>query len=302
MARESYRRSLKDKGPISLRVHPAKKHEGEILAIAKRKVITIAPTTPIYEAIKIMGKEGFRRLPITDAGTQALEGTITATDMINYLGGGEKFHIIQQKFEGNIFKAINGSIRLIMNPNVISISAYSKISDAIKLMKEKRVGGLPVVDEKKRVKAIITERDITNLFADKMSGVSVAELMSEEVVTALPKTSIHEAEKLMSTQGFRRLPIIADGKVVGIITAMDVMRFFGSGEVFKHLRSGTIGQVLSTPTLQIATKDVSMIEPEADIGQAAKLMHSRNIGALPVVKNQKIVGIITERDFFKVIE
>ncbi len=302
MAKESYRRSLKDKGPISLRVHPAKKHEGEILAIAKRKVITIAPTTPIYEAIKIMGKEGFRRLPIADAGTQTLEGTITATDMINYLGGGEKFQIIQQKFEGNIFKAINGPIRLIMNPKVVSISANAKISDAINLMKEKHVGGLPVVDEKKRVKAIITERDITNLFADKMSGVSVAELMSEKVITALPKTSIHEAEKLMSTQGFRRLPITADGKVVGIITAMDVMRFFGSGEVFKHLRSGTIGQVLSTPALQIATKEVSMIEPEADIGQAAKLMHSRNIGALPVVKNQKIVGIITERDFFKVIE
>lgn len=302
MARESYRRTLKDKGPISLRVHPAKKHEGEILTIAKRTVHTIASTTPIYEAIKIMGKEGFRRLPITNAGTQALEGTVTATDLINYLGGGEKFQIIQQKFEGNIFKAINGPIKLIMNPKVVSISANAKISDAINLMKEKHVGGLPVVDENTRVKAIITERDITNLFADKMSGVNVVELMSKKVVTALPKTSIHEAEKLMSMQGFRRLPIISDGKVVGIVTAMDVLRFFGSGEVFKHLRSGTIGQVLSTPALQIASRNVSTIEPEADIGQAAKLMHTRNIGALPVVKNQKIVGIITERDFFKVIE
>jgi CBS domain-containing protein len=302
LARESYRRTLKDKGQLSLRVHPAKKHEGEILTIAKRTVMTIAPTTPIYEAIKIMGKEGFRRLPITNAGTQALEGTVTATDIINYLGGGEKFHIIEQKFEGNIFKAINGPIKLIMNPKVVSISANAKISDAINLMKEKHVGGLPVVDENKRVKAIVTERDITNLFADKMSGVNVAELMSKEVVTALPKTTIHEAEKVMSMQGFRRLPIISDGKVAGIVTAMDVLRFFGSGEVFKHLKSGTIGQVLTTPALQIASKDVSTIEPDADIGQAAKLMHSRDIGALPVVKNQKIVGIITERDFFKVIE
>lgn len=302
MARESYRRTLKDKGPLSLKVHPAKKHEGEILTIAKRSVITITPTTPIYEAIKIMGKEGFRRLPITDAGTQALEGTVTATDIINYLGGGEKFQIIVQRFEGNIFKAINGPIRLIMNPKVISISAYAKISEAIKLMKEKHVGGLPIVDENKRVKAIITERDITNLFADKISGISVHQLMSKEVATALPKTTIHEAEKLMSTQGFRRLPIISDGKVIGIVTAMDVLRFFASGEVFKHLKSGTIGQVLSTPALQIATRNVSTIEPEEDIGQAAKLMRAKDIGALAVVKDEKIVGIVTERDFFKIIE
>ena len=39
-----------------------------------------------------------------------------------------------------------------------------------------------------------------------------------------------------------------------------------------------------------------------DVGQAAKVMREKNIGALPVVKNEKLVGIITERDFFKIIE
>jgi CBS domain-containing protein len=106
----------------------------------------------------------------------------------------------------------------------------------------------------------------------------------------------------MATQGFRRLPIVSDGKVVGIITTMDVIRFFGSGEVFKYLRSGTIIQVLNTPALEIATKDVSTVEPNADVGQAAKTMKDKDIGAVPVVKNGKLVGIITERDFFKIIE
>ncbi len=106
----------------------------------------------------------------------------------------------------------------------------------------------------------------------------------------------------MTTQGFRRLPIISDAKVVGIITAMDIIRFFGSGEVFKYLRSGIITQVLNTPALEIATKEVSTIESNADVGQAAKIMQEKKIGALPVVKNEKLVGIITERDFFKIIE
>jgi CBS domain-containing protein len=126
--------------------------------------------------------------------------------------------------------------------------------------------------------------------------------MSDNVVTALPKTTIFEAEKTMAAQGFRRLPIISDGKVMGIVTTMDIIRFFGSGEVFKHLRSGTIIQILNTPTLEIATKEVSTIESNVDVGQAAKIMRNKNIGAIPVVEKDKLVGIITERDFFKLIE
>jgi CBS domain-containing protein len=302
LSRESFRRTLRGRGNLSLKVHPSKKHEGEILSIARTAVVTMAPTTPIYDAIQMMTKEGFRRIPIANPGTQALEGIVTATDIIDYLGGGKKFEIISRKFGGNIFKAINEPIRLIMTQKVVSVGSTAKISDAIGLMTEKNLGGLPVVDDDNHVRAIITERDIAILFADRLSGVTVAQLMSENVVTALSKTTIFEAERSMTTRGFRRLPIISDGKVVGIITTMDVIRFFGSGEVFKHLRSGTIIQVLNTPALTIASKEVSTIEPDADVGQAAKIMRDKDLGAVPVVKDDKLVGIITERDFFKIIQ
>ena len=302
MSRETFRRTLKGKGQLSLKTHPSKKREGEIIQIAKAPVVTMAPTTPIYDAIQIMAKEGFRRIPIANPGTKALEGIITATDIIDYLGGGKKFEIIEQRFGGNFFKAINEPIRLVMTKNVVSVKVSAKISEAIELMKEKNLGGLPVVDDENRVRAIITERDIANLFADRISGIKVSQVMSEKVITALSKTTIFEAERTMTTQGFRRLPIISDGKVICIITTMDIIRFFGSGSVFKYLQSGTIIQVLNTPALEIATKDVSTITPDADVGQAAKMMRDKNIGALPVVEKEKLVGMLTERDFFKIIE
>ncbi len=302
MSRESFRRTLREKGQLSLKAHAPKKREEEVMQIAKTPVVTMAPTTPIQGAIQIMAKKGFRRIPIANPGTKSLEGIITATDVINYLGGGKKFDMIQQKFQGNIFKAINEPIKLVMTQEVISIHASAKISEALELMKTENVGGLPVVDDEKRVKGIVTERDIALLFANRLSGINVRQLMSEDVITALTKTTIFEVEKTMATQGFRRLPIVSNGKVVGIITSMDVIRFFGSGEVFKHLRSGTLIQALNTPAVEIATKDVSTINPEADIGQAAKIMQERDIGAVPVVKNEKLVGMITERDFFKIIE
>jgi CBS domain-containing protein len=299
---ESFRRTLRGKGNLSLKVHPSKKHEGEILSIAKTAVVTMPPTTLVYDAIRTMAKEGFRRIPIANPGTNALEGIVTASDIVDYLGGGEKFGIVQQKFGGNIFKAINEPVRLIMTKKVASVNGTAKISDAIEVMTSTNLGGLPVVDEHNHVRAIITERDIAILFADVLSGVTVAQLMSENVVTALPKTTIFEAERSMTTRGFRRLPIISDGKLAGIITTMDLIRFFGSGEVFKRLQSGTIIQVLNTPALRIASKNVSTIEPTADVGQAAKIMRDKDLGALPVVKEDKLVGMITERDFFKIIE
>ena len=280
----------------------AKKREGDVMHIAKSPVITMAPTTPIHDAIKIMAKEGFRRIPIADPGTKTLAGIVTATDIVDYLGGGKKFEIVQQKFSGNIFKAINEPIKLIMSQKVFAVETTADISEAIKLMKEKNVGGLPVVDEENHVRAIVTERDVAHMFADRISGIKVSQLMTEKVVTALPKTTIFEAEKTMIGQGFRRLPIVSDCKVIGIVTAMDIIRFFGSGEVFKHLKSGTITQVLNTPAMEIATKEVATITPEAEIGQAAKIMREKNLGALPVVQNERLVGIITERDFFKIIE
>jgi CBS domain-containing protein len=302
MSKETFRRTLKEKGSLSLKTHPSKKREGEILQVAKSPVVTMAATTPIYDAIQIMAKEGFRRIPIANPGTKALEGIITATDIIDYLGGGKKFEIIEQRFGGNFFKAINEPVRLIMVKDVVSVKVYAKVSKAIELMKEKNLGGLPVVDDRDSVKAIITERDVAHIFADRISGVKVSQIMSEKVVTALSRTTIFEAEKTMASQGFRRLPIVSDGKVIGIITSMDIIRFFGSGTVFKYLQSKTIKQVLNTLALEIATKQVSTIEPQADIGYAAKIMQDKNIGAMPVIQSGKLVGIITERDFFKLIE
>jgi len=289
-------------GSLDLKVKRPKKSEGEIMTIAKTPVATVAQTTRIYDAIKMMAKEGFRRLPVVSSGTKRLEGIITAPDIVDYLGGGQKFEIVQKRFGGNFFKAINEPVGLIMTQKVVAVLSTAKISEAISLMKEANIGGLPVVDDKNSVKGIITERDIADLFAGRFSTVRVSQIMSEKVISALPTTTIFEAGKTMASQGFRRLPITSNGKLLGIITAMDIIRFFGSGQVFRYLQSDTMMQVLNTPTLEIASKTVSTITPDADVGNAAKIMREKDIGAVPVVQNERLVGIITERDFFKIID
>lgn len=299
--REAFRRRLREKGPLELRGHPSKKREGEIMTIAKSPVVTMAPTTPIYDAIKIMVQKGFRRMPIADPGTQRLRGIITATDIVDYLGGGEKYQLIQRKYSGNFYKAINEPVRSIMTTDVVWISTSAKIRDALRLMKKHNVGGLPVVDDEKRVWAIVTERDIVFLFTGKISGVKVADVMTRKVVTVAPGISIYEAARSMIEHGFRRLPVVLDSKFIGMATVRTLLRFFGSSQVFKHLRSGTMAQVLQTSVLEVTRKKVVTVEPNVDVGEAARLMQENNVGSLPVVENERLVGIVTERDFFKLI-
>jgi CBS domain-containing protein len=299
--RETFRRGLRDHGPLDLKAHSPRKREGDVLSLAKRPVATMAPTTPIYDAIKMMVKEGFRRMPVAEPATKRLLGIFTATDIVDFLGGGTKFQLVQRKYNGNFFKAINEPIRSIMTQDVVYVYTTSTISQALEIMKNHNIGGLPVVDTDKRVQAILTERDIISFFAGILSGVKVVNVMSLKLVTATPNMSIYEAERTMVERGFRRLPIIVDGKVIGMVTARTILQFFGSGEVFKHLRSGTMAQVLQTSILEAATKDVYLVSPDADVGEAAEIMRQKNVGSILVSKDDKLVGIVTERDFFKLI-
>jgi len=284
-----------------LKEHPSKRRDGEIMTITKASVVSMAITTPVIDGIQLMVEKGFRRIPVVDPGTKRLRGIVTAYDLIDYLGGGEKFQIIQREHAGNFFKAINEPVRHIMSPNVISVSSSAKINDAIDLMVKRNVGCLPIVDKENRLRGIVTERYILMIFRGIVSGTKVSELMSKKVVVATPATSILEAERLMLKNGFRRLPIVSEGEVVSVVTVTDILRFFGSGMVFQRLRSGAIDQVLQTPAIETATGDVVMVERTVDAGEAAKIMLEKGFGTMPVLENEKLVGMITERDFFKLV-
>jgi CBS domain-containing protein len=273
--------------------------QGEIMTLAKSPVITASLTTSVYDIVHIMAGEGFRRIPIVDLRTRQLQGIVTSTDIVDYLGGGKKFEIIQRQLNGSFFKAINEPVKSIMRPNPPTVEDVATINHAIELMKQHRVGGLPVVDIANRVLAIVTEKDLLSVFGRKARGVRVEALMTKEVVTGNGETTIIEAEREMVEKSFRRLPIISQGKLEGIVTAMDIVRFFGLGEVFQHLRSGTILQVLQTPAAQIGTKKLVTTSQDADVTEAARTMKARDVGALLVVDNEKLVGMLTERDFFK---
>ena len=189
-----------------------------------------------------------------------------------------------------------------MERDLLMIDERSDLRETLELMLEYGVGGIPIVDDKNRIVAMITERDIMNHFIDKIMGVKVEELMTREVVSINAETTIIDAERIMIEQGFRRLPIVSEEEIIAVVTAMDIIRFFGSKRVFQHLQSGMITQVLESPIIEISSKEIIDIHPQEDVSQAANLMRKQSVGGLPVVEGKKLVGMITERDFLKLLK
>ena len=275
--------------------------KGEIVRTARSAVVTVAPSTPIIDVIRIMTKEGFRRLPVINPTTRELEGIVAARDVVNYLGGGRKYEIIQRKYDGNFFPAVYAPVETIMSKEAVSIRTTGRIRQAINLMMKRGVGGLPVVDIKKRVWAIVTERDLLRLFSKELTGKKIEQIMSRNVATASPHTTLRIASRKMMREGFRRLPIAEKKKLIGIVTVRDIVRFFGSGEVYKSLKSGTIGPVLDTPVHRMGTRGLVTVASDLDVSEAARLMARTGAGALPVLDEERLVGIVTERDLLKMI-
>ncbi|CAG0950115.1 MAG: CBS domain-containing protein [Candidatus Methanoperedens sp.] len=293
--RKGYMRNM---APIDFKSRISEK-TGDIMGIASNNVITIPPTMPIIEAVKTMLNHGFRRIPVTDAGTNHLKGIITSNDIVNFLGGGKKNLLVKNKFKGNLLAAVNGSISEIMETNVISLNVKDSLKDALNTMLKEKIGGIPIIDEDGTVKAIVSERDFVFLISGIVTGNTVEGFMSKKIVTAPSDMSVGAAAKSMINNGFRRLPVLRDNVLIGIITASDIMRFLGDGDMFDRLVTGNAREVFQVPVSTLLTREIIFTKSDVDLGEAANVMMDKDVGSLPVLEDGELKGIITERDLVR---
>ena len=115
----------------------------------------------------------------------------------------------------------------IMTANVISISKDESVAAAARLLRRYNVGALPGTDRAMRLRGIGTARDIATrcVAADAdPKTTKVGEIMSRGIITASPGDTVGSAVRSMSSDQVRRLPVIDDGRVVGMVTLCDMAR------------------------------------------------------------------------------
>jgi CBS domain-containing protein len=139
----------------------------------------------------------------------------------------------------------------IMQTDVITVGPDTTVRELASILAHKKISGVPVVDDEYEVVGMVSEADIIvqdaelhfpyyvplldsviylqsfNKFEDrlrKMFGSKVKEIMSTEVMTIAPDASVRDAATLMADREINRLPVVAEGKLVGIVTRHDIVR------------------------------------------------------------------------------
>jgi len=129
----------------------------------------------------------------------------------------------------------------------------------------------------------------------------VKDWMTRDVVTITSDTTLPDAHRLMDEKGIRRLPVLKEGRLVGIVTRGDVRGAEPSGAT--SLSIWELHYLLAKLTItEVMTRNPITISQDATIGEAAQVMLDSRISGLPVVDSGgKVVGIITESDIFRMV-
>jgi acetoin utilization protein AcuB len=110
-------------------------------------------------------------------------------------------------------------------------------------------------------------------------------VMTRTPETIRPEDTLLKAKEMMDAGGFRRLPVVHEGRVVGILTERDLREHGG------YLKSTKVEAVMKAPVVSVDSK--------ASVEEAARLMLAKKIGGMPVVDEGKLVGIVTSSDLLR---
>jgi acetoin utilization protein AcuB len=125
----------------------------------------------------------------------------------------------------------------------------------------------------------------------------VKDIMTMNVVTIPSNTSISDAKRIMEAHRIRRLPIVDRGKLVGMVTEHRLEAYTPSKAT--TLSVWEIGYLLgNTPVKDIMEKNVVTVTPDMTVEEVLALAQEKEVGALPVLEDGRVVGIVTTNDFF----
>jgi acetoin utilization protein AcuB len=136
------------------------------------------------------------------------------------------------------------------------------------------------------------------LVSEQRQPLRVGDIMSVSPVTITPSTSVHEAQTLMQQRKIRHLPVLQDGRLVGMISDRDIRLVLPSPatsltvwEIRHLLDKLTVGEVM--------TYFVMTTAPDCSVTEAVGRMLGHKVGALPVVEDRQVVGILTRTDILR---
>ncbi|MFQ5970296.1 MAG: CBS domain-containing protein [Nitrososphaerales archaeon] len=267
------------------------------------KAIKLEPDKTLYDARNAMLRYNISRVVIAKDSKPV--GIITEKDIARFLYR----HVARRRLN---------EIRLdeVMSTNLITVDEQSDLNICAKLMIDKEISSLIVVDSKGDLKGIFTKSDLMSVYAINYAGRNLVEdYMTKPVFTVEPDETTHMVLLIMVNNKVSRVVVVRNQKPVGIITGRDLLpmsALFGPDtyeimrEVFVRHREEQI-MVPSGISALFLARDVMRHDPititnDSDLAEAAQIMARNRISGLPVVdSNSNLVGIVTKTDVVRAL-
>ena len=128
------------------------------------------------------------------------------------------------------------SIKPVMKTNVITVKKDTPVYDAIELLLNNHITGLPIVDDNDNLVGMITEKDVLKLlYANIKEDAKVEQFMTKDVVTFDESDNLTDLAECFIHNNFRRVPILKNGKIVGILSKKDIIAYILKIKKVGHL-------------------------------------------------------------------
>jgi len=173
-------------------------------------------------------------------------------------------------------------VRDYMTSDVVHVEIPGNRDDVLKILKRTGISGVPVIKNKKIV-GIITRKDLLQKPEETQLGL----LMTPKPVTIGPETDVREAARILVTKKIRRLPIVEDGRLVGILSVADLIHALAQLKVKEEIKDKYTSQTFA-------------LWEETPLPVVGRVMEISGVDAIPILDAEnRLQGIISERDLIR---
>jgi len=176
-------------------------------------------------------------------------------------------------------------VKDVMTKNPVYLQDSDFMTHARQVMRDRHYRTLPVVDAKKRVMGILTEKELLNIYSTK-SNVTV-EGFTSEFPFVYPESEMMDAAKLMIEAGIGRVPVLKSGQDMTLAGILSIVH------IFRNLKPGKIP---NKKLNEIMTTDVKTCSPKDNIAKVWLNMKETGFSGFPVLKDGELVGMVTRRN------
>ena len=261
----------------------------QIKNLMSEDIITIDKDQNLSDALKLLRKNNVSRLPVVN--NKELVGIISERDIASKLGS--------SKYESMPASRLHSSS--VMVKDVFTVPETMQLGEVAKLMLDNGIGSVPVMCEDKMV-GIVSKADFVTLAVGiAFDKITVKEIMTKDLIVVSPTERLVHARRQMMEGHVGRLPVVDDGNLVGMLTSKDLMR------AFIDFRKHVPEKYQKSQIKEVLIEDIMSSNPiftskDATISEVAKIMIETGYNGLPVVDDNKVVGIITQTDILRLIE